>query len=76
MLKSSFYVGNPNSGKQYNDRKYHAPLSLPSFTRAAETSATTAEVYGNEQELIPYYRRIVERAASLGMRYNSLCVYF
>lgn len=76
LLKSSFYVGNPNSDKQYNDRKYHEPMPLPGFTRATETSATTAEVYGNEQELIRYYRRIVERAASLGMRYNSLCVHF
>lgn len=76
LLQSDFYIGDPNSHEQITDPKYLEPLSLPNFARAAEKSATTAEVFGNEEQLVSYYRQIVERGASIGRGFNELRSYF
>jgi len=76
LLQSDFYIGHPNNHEQIINPKYREPLSLPGFARAIERSATTAEVFGNEEQLVSYYRQIVERGASIGISFNELRSYF
>lgn len=76
LLQGAFYVGNPNSHEQITDPKYREPLSLPDFARANEKYATTAEIFGNEEHLIAYYKQIVERGALIGRSFNELRSYF
>lgn len=76
ILQHDFYTGDPNSHEQLSDPKNREPLSLPSFPRENSKLAFTSEAIGNEEELISYYRQVVERAFLIGRSFNEIRSYF
>ena len=76
QLQDNFYIGDPNSHEQLQDKKYREAIELPSFERVVPTMVRTSEANGNTDELASYYRNIVEKAVALDKPFNEIRQYF
>lgn len=76
QLQDNFYVGDPNSHEQLQDEKYREPIELPPFERVVESMARTSESIENIDELVSYYKTIIEKAEALNKSFNEIRQYF
>ena len=76
QLKDNFFIGAPNSYEQLQNEKYRETLELPSFKRVVPSMARTSEVCGNTDELVSYYKNIIEKSIALSKPFNEIRRYF
>ncbi|MBA4719797.1 MAG: hypothetical protein H2067_01625 [Alcanivorax sp.] len=76
LLSDSFYTGDPNDISQIENEEYQENNPLPSFKREVASIVRTSEALGYEEELIFFYRQIVEKAVRYEKDFNSIRPYF
>ncbi len=76
QLSESFYTGDPNDIAQIQNEDFQEKNHLPSFKREVESIARTAEVIGHEDDLVSFYRQIIEKAIKYEKDFNSIRSYF
>ncbi|QLE98257.1 hypothetical protein [Neptunomonas phycophila] len=76
QLQESFYTGDLNNYEQLQDKKYHEAIEMPSFGRVVETMARTSEVIDSQEELVSYYKTVIEKSQALNKPFNEIKQYF